>query len=46
MLVNFVISKNLNSKIFFDIFRRYVDYDRRRISVIVTEQPIRDVPEN
>ena len=40
MLVNFVISKDLNSGILRDIYQRYTDYPNRELSIIISEQPV------
>jgi glycosyltransferase involved in cell wall biosynthesis len=40
ILVNFVISKDLSSKIFYDIFKRYLSYDPSRLVVFISERPV------
>ncbi|MEM7317850.1 MAG: glycosyl transferase family 1, partial [Pseudomonadota bacterium] len=37
--VNFVISKDLQSKIFYDIFRRYLKFDPALLQVEISEKP-------
>lgn len=39
--VNFVVSKDLSSKIFHDIFKRYLQFDFKLLDVTITEQPIK-----
>ncbi|WP_417725742.1 glycosyltransferase family 4 protein [Salipiger sp.] len=38
--VNFVISKDLKSKIFHDIFKRYLQFDPALLEVTISEQPV------
>lgn len=38
--VNFVISKDLKSKIFHDIFKRFINYDHNLIDVEISEEPV------
>ena len=40
MLINFVISKDLNSGILRDIYQRYTDYPCNELSIIISEQPV------
>lgn len=40
MLINFVISKDLNSGILRDIYQRYTDYPSKELSIIISEKPI------
>jgi glycosyltransferase involved in cell wall biosynthesis len=42
MLINFVISKNLNSGILRDIFQRYIDYSSNKLSIVISEQPVKE----
>lgn len=42
MKVNFVISKDLKSKIFFDIFKRFFAYSDNSVQYIVSEKPVSD----
>lgn len=37
--INFVVTKDLKSKIFHDIFRRYLQFDPKLIDVSISEQP-------
>ncbi len=38
--VNFVVSKDLKSKIFYDIFRRFANYDDKALKIEVSEKPL------
>jgi glycosyltransferase involved in cell wall biosynthesis len=40
MLINFVISKDLNSGILRDIYQRYTDYPSDELSIVISEQPV------
>ena len=40
MLINFVISKDLNSGILRDIYQRYTDYASDELSIVISEQPV------
>ena len=40
MLINFVISKDLNSGILRDIYQRYTDYTSDELSIVISEQPV------
>jgi glycosyltransferase involved in cell wall biosynthesis len=42
LVVNFVISKDLNSKIFHDIFNRYINFNQHFLEVVISEAPIED----
>jgi YrbI family 3-deoxy-D-manno-octulosonate 8-phosphate phosphatase len=40
MIINFVISKDLQSRILRDIYQRFLDYPAQDMSIIVSEQPV------
>lgn len=40
LVVNFVITKDLKSKIFHDIFKRYMQFDPSLIKVEISEEPV------
>ncbi len=40
LTVNFVVSKDLKSKIFYDIFKRYMQFDPSLIKLEVSEEPV------